>query len=566
MRLILLITAAGLTLTACATAAPERQAAELSGGRYRTDNAYGLFLGGNAALNAGRAKEAERLFARARTAAPGNTLISTRAFTAALAAGDIPRAVASAPGADADAATQSLVRLARAVDALASNRHAEAYALLNGEAFTPPHSLAAALVKPWAAAAAGQPLPAPNAAADGPLADVLSEVGGLELLERAGRHAEADAQVAALDPAGASVHTVLTHGEYLERRRRAADAASLYERALATRPESEPLQAALARARAGRTPPAAPTVREGAAEGLLIPALVLAGARQGETALAYLRLSLHLDPKRDEAWMALGETLAAAGDLEGARRAFMTLKPDSPGFAASRARLALALQEAGRREEALETARTAAAAAPNDETVQEAYAGLLADRGQYDEAVAVFDKLLATPKGQANWRLWYLRGAAHERAGRWPMAERDMSKALELAPEEPEVLNYLGYSWVDRGERLQQAMGMIERAARLRPRSGAIVDSLGWAHYRLGNFSEAVTRLERAAELEPGDPTINDHLGDAYWRAGRKIEAQFQWRRVLTLEPEPKLKSEVEAKLASPEGPDGVARAVASGT
>jgi Flp pilus assembly protein TadD len=126
-----------------------------------------------------------------------------------------------------------------------------------------------------------------------------------------------------------------------------------------------------------------------------------------------------------------------------------------------------------------------------------------------------------------------------------------MKKALTLAPDEPEVLNYLGYSWIDRGERLQEAKAMIEKAVAAKPDSGAMVDSLGWAYFRLGDFPKAVDQLERAAELEPADPDINNHLGDAYWRAGRKTEARFQWQRVLTLNPDAKMREEVERKLKS---------------
>jgi Flp pilus assembly protein TadD len=143
-------------------------------------------------------------------------------------------------------------------------------------------------------------------------------------------------------------------------------------------------------------------------------------------------------------------------------------------------------------------------------------------------------------------------------AEQWPEAETDLQEALRLGPDQPDVLNSLGYAWIDRGLRLQEALGMVQKAAALRPRSGAIIDSLGWAHYRLGNWAAAVEALERAAELEPGDPVINDHLGDAYWRVGRRVEAQFQWTRALSLEPEPNLKTQVQAKLASPAGPDVV--------
>jgi Flp pilus assembly protein TadD len=390
------------------------------------------------------------------------------------------------------------------------------------------------------------------------LASTLNQGGRLSLLERAGRFAEADVLVKAGDgQEGASARQVLKHGAYLERRRRSAEAAALYETGLARQPTHRGLRTALARARAGRAAPPLPSVQADAAEALLVPAAAFAGGRQHETALAYAQLALHLAPQLDDASVMLGEILAAAGDSEGARRALLKPKPDSDAFPGARARLALVLNEQGRKAEALETIRAATAAAPEERAVLTVHAGLLSEAGRHEEAAAVFDPALASEAGRRDWRLWYLRGSALERAGRWSEAEADLRRALQMAPEEPDILNGLGYYWIDRGLRLQEALEMVQRAAALRPRSGAIVDSLGWAHYRLGAFPDAVVQLERAAELEPGDPTINDHLGDAYWRTGRRVEAQFQWTRALSLEPDAKLKADVQAKLASL-GPDVV--------
>jgi len=164
-------------------------------------------------------------------------------------------------------------------------------------------------------------------------------------------------------------------------------------------------------------------------------------------------------------------------------------------------------------------------------------------------------------KTPPDWRLLYARGVSYERAGHWPEAQTDFQAALKLRPDESELLNYLGYSWIDRGERLPEALAMVQRAVAANPQSGAMVDSLGWAYYRLGDYKQAVERLEQAIELEAGDPDINNHLGDAYWRVGRRDEAQFQWRRVLTLDPAPKLKAEVEAKLVGGLGEAGPALA-----
>jgi tetratricopeptide (TPR) repeat protein len=163
----------------------------------------------------------------------------------------------------------------------------------------------------------------------------------------------------------------------------------------------------------------------------------------------------------------------------------------------------------------------------------------------YDQAVARLDK----PE-TSNWNIFYQRGIAYERLKEWPKAEPNFRKALELHPEQPQVLNYLGYSWVDMDMNLEEGLDMIRKAVELRPSDGYIVDSLGWAYYKLGRFEEAVTELERAVSLKPDDPILNDHLGDAYWRVGRKLEATFQWSHARDMKPEPDVLAQVQKKLA----------------
>jgi Flp pilus assembly protein TadD len=159
-----------------------------------------------------------------------------------------------------------------------------------------------------------------------------------------------------------------------------------------------------------------------------------------------------------------------------------------------------------------------------------------------------------------NWVFFYFRGICYERSKQWPKSEADLKKALELKPEQPHVLNYLGYSWIDQNRNLKQGMALIEKAVALKPDDGYIVDSLGWAHYRLGNYNEAVRYLERAVELRPEDPILNDHLGDALWRVGRQREAHYQWQHALALKPEPEEFDKITKKLQTGIPEDSILR------
>jgi Flp pilus assembly protein TadD len=181
----------------------------------------------------------------------------------------------------------------------------------------------------------------------------------------------------------------------------------------------------------------------------------------------------------------------------------------------------------------------------------EAIGNILRLKGRYAESAAAYDRAIARvgKPGRDDWQLFYNRGVSLERAHQWDRAEADFNHALALAPDQPIVLNYLGYSWADQGRNLARARQMIERAVQQRPNDGSIVDSLGWVLLRQGNRADAIRTLERAVELEPEDPTINGHLGDAYWSVGRRREAEFQWRLALTLHPEPEDAARLEAKL-----------------
>ena len=216
-------------------------------------------------------------------------------------------------------------------------------------------------------------------------------------------------------------------------------------------------------------------------------------------------------------------------------------------------RKAINLSLLNRIDEAKKLLDEIAARNPRDIRPLDALGNLMRSRKRFAEAAEYYSRiitLIGQPSKQ-HWTYWYSRGTSYERLKRWPDAERDLKKALKLHPDQPLVLNYLGYSWIDQNINLREGMRLIEKAVALKPDDGYIVDSLGWAHYKLRNYKQAVRYLERAVELRPEDPVLNDHLGDALWRVGREREAIYQWEQALTLKPEPKDATKIKAKLHS---------------
>jgi tetratricopeptide (TPR) repeat protein len=560
MRRLLMLAAAPLVLLSACASPDGNMASPTDVAAIGGSSPYGMFLAGEAALNDGRSVEAARYFDQARVHPEAHDLISERAFTAALLAGEVQRAATLAPaGEAASEASKRLGKLVVAVDALASGKGKAAEALLASSEIAFPHRSAAALLAPWAAAQAGNvegSLVLPQVRGDR-MVEYFGQLGQALLFERARRYDEAETDFKAITGSEAAGEmAVLAYGGFLERRGRRLEAVALYEDALGREPASQTLAEAKTRAANGKPAPPAPSIREGAAQAMLAPAATMIAGRQTQTALAYLRLVLRLDPQRDDAWLMVGDLMQAAGDSQAARLAYGKPKPGSAEHAAAQAKLAWTYQTAGDHETALKLARAAAASGSADARLT--LADLLRANDQFAEAAELLSGLIKespTP----DWRLHYARGVTLERLGRWSEGEADLQVALKARPDEPELLNYLGYSWIDRGERLPEALAMVEKAVAANPQSGAMVDSLGWAHYRLGDYKKAVEKLEQAVELDAGDPEINNHLGDAYWKVGRRDEAQFQWRRVLTLNPDPKIKASAEAKLASGMGPDGPA-------
>jgi len=570
-RRLLPALAAALCLAACVQSPPSAalglRAAQPAAGPVdeavvpasETSSAFGLYLAGEAAIDHGSSRDAAIYFNKASQIEPDTGPIEARAFSSALVAGEIARAASAAQRlGDGPEPVQRLGLLTRAVEALAEDKGKQAYALLAAKPIGEDHLQAIKLLTPWAAASAGDwaaALVTPKIEGD-PIAEGVAVLGQAELLERAGKLAEAEAVYKARVGGKDGLFT-LGYGAFLERRGRKADAEALYTKALAQNPNDLGLKAAKQRVVDGAPALQLPGIHEGAAEALIAPAAMMVARREGDNGLAYLRLALRLDPSLDEAWVLVGDAMNGAGDVASAREAYLKVRSRSDQYIAARTRLALLAQQDGDKEAALRLARDMLDVSPNDPRPLVVYADLLRDDERYPEAIEALNRAIKnTPESDAGWSLYYERGAAEERAGDWTAAEADLKKALKLKPNEPEVLNYLGYAWADRGEHLKEALSMLEMASALEPRSGAIVDSLGWARYRVHQYRDALRDLEHAVTLEPADPEVNSHLGDVYWRVGRQLEARFQWRRVLTLDPDPKIKAAAELKLAQGLGPE----------
>jgi len=301
--------------------------------------------------------------------------------------------------------------------------------------------------------------------------------------------------------------------------------------------------------------PGAITAQMGMAEALYaITRTRMATARQSlslQISLIYGHLALELNPNLDLLHREIADAMSAQGQYAGANAILRSVGPDEPGYLITKLRLADNLEREDRTDEAIDLLKDLARRRPTLPEPLVSIGDILRNRERFEEAVEVYDRAFERyPNGAPDtWAMYYTRGIALERAQLWKRAEKDFKRALKISPEQANVLNYLGYSWLDRGENVAEARQMIELALSKRPEDGYIIDSLGWAMFLMGEYEEAVVQLERAVSTKPSDPTINEHLGDAYWKVGRTTEARFQWRRALSMEPEPVQEANIREKM-----------------
>ncbi|HEX3673401.1 MAG TPA: tetratricopeptide repeat protein [Rhizomicrobium sp.] len=516
---------------------------------------YGDYLSARIAAGQHDLPSAARLYRSSLAADPNNADLLNRAFLFTAASGDMDDATALAKRILKTLPDDRPARLTLTVQAFKDHDYRAARMQLAQSAKGPFTELVLSLLDAWGAQGVGD-----TKAALADLANVVGQ-GGTDalasfhralILDLAGRNDEADAAYKQALATGESPRVVEAYGRFLERTGRGADARAFYTKEEANSALTPLALQGLARLDAGKVPDRlVATPAAGAAEVLFGIAASLTDQTNADIATLYLRMALYLAPDLDLAKIVLADRFEALGKFEDAITVYRSVAPDSPYSSAAQIEAAVDEGKLDQNDKSIADLEAIAEQSPNEVSVWTALGDAYRSAEKYADAAGAYDhaiKLSGAPM-EKDWPLYYARGVSEERSKNWPAAEADMLMALKLSPDQASVLNYLGYSWIDQGRRMPEAIAMLEKARTLSPYDGYIVDSVGWAYYRDGRYQDAAKTLLDAVLLVPGDPTINEHLGDAYWKIGRKLDAQFQWNHALADGPDDAQKAKLEEKL-----------------
>lgn len=519
---------------------------------------FGDYLSARLAASDHDMTDAARLYRASLDTAPDNPDLLDRAFLYTAASGDVPQAAALAQRVLISTPDNRAARLTIAVEELKVGDYAGTRAQIAQSGKGPFTTLTLLMLDAWAAQGAGDTNEALADLKDVSTAggsDVLANFHRALILDLAGQNADADSAYRdALGTAAASPRIAEAYGRFLERAGRVADARAFYTKQLSDAAIAPIAQQGLDRLAAGSKPDRLiPTPAAGAAEALFGIAASLSDDASADVATLYLRLALYLEPDLDLAKIVLADRFENLEKFDDAIAVYRTINKSSPFWSAAAVQAALDETRLNHNDVAIAQLEDITKTDASDLTAWTALGDAYRGAEKYREAAAAYDQAirLLTPEEPKDWAVYYARAMAEDQSKRWDAAEQDLQHALKLKPDEPQVLNFLGYSWVDQGRRLPEALAMLEKARALSPFDGYIVDSVGWAYYRLGRYQDAAKTLESAVLLVPGDATINEHLGDAYWRTGRTLDARFQWSHALAFGPEAAQKAEIEKKLQS---------------
>jgi tetratricopeptide (TPR) repeat protein len=560
--LVGLTLAAGVCLVTTPVLARRAPASPLPQSAFQpAESLEGNYLAAYIANSARDTAAAAAFYREALRGDPNNAELLERAFVSFLADGTMPEAFRTAERLLQRDQSNGLAHLALGVRDLKARQFASARNHLNRGGRGRLVDLTATLLTSWALAGGGDGKKALETAdrLKGERAyNVFRDYHAGLIASLTGNSAEAERRLkAAYEADKATLRIVDAYARFESRRGRKDAALAAYSGFDALLPRHPLVRDAVDQLQAGKTlAPLVGNVAEGASE--VLYGLGAAGNQTGDElpAIVYLRLALHLNPDHALALITLADIYDRLKLVDRAIEVFNRIPEGSPVRMGADIQIGLALEQLGRGDEAIGHLDALKKKHPEDIEVITALGNVLRSRKRYADAAEVYSQAIARigKPDRSHWTLFYYRGSTYERSKQWTKAEADLKKALELVPDSPpngkaQVLNYLGYSWVDAGTNLDDAFKMLKRAIDLSPRDGMIIDSLGWAYYRLGHYDDAVRELEKAVELKPGDPVINDHLGDAYWRVGRRLEARFQWQHAKDSNPEPDELENIVRKL-----------------
>ncbi len=516
----------------------------------------GNYLAGRAAARLRDGEAAADYVEAALKQDPNNPVLIERLFQLELSGGNIASAEEIAKKVVLFNSQQRMARIVLGLKDFRNRRYPQARENFAEAAYTPVGELTSTLLTAW------------SYAGEGSLNAALKELDKLDAQEsfanfkafhaaliadylNSGLRSEA-AYKKAYEMAGTSLRVVQAYGNFLERNNRSTDAEKIYRAFLGEVKQNVLVETALANAIAKKKPDAfIVTPGAGAGEALFSLAAAMNDEQSIEVAQVYAQLALSFNADQPVTQSLLGDIYSDMKSYQAAVNAFELVPRSSPLRIYADTQIAINLQRLDKSQDAIARLNDVIKREPANLDAWISLGNIYRVSDDFNNAITAYTKAIALlPQVETNnWQLYYNRGIAFDRQKIWDKSETDFRKALAISKDEPSVLNYLGYSLIDRGVKLDEAIAMVKRAVDLRPNDGYIVDSLGWAYFTLRDFEQAVNYLERAVELNPADPTIADHLGDAYWHAGRKTEAYFQWQHAKDNGPEAVDLPKIEAKL-----------------
>jgi tetratricopeptide (TPR) repeat protein len=525
----------------------------------------GAYLAARSADQAHDIDTALAYFDEATAVDPANPVLLERVVILRLAQGEIAKAAEAAKGLTTVDTENPLGRLTLAAEAIDRNDFAGAQAELAKSARSPLGTLTNGLIRGWLVSKGGidGAMASINSLSGPPWYEIFKDYHRALIADTAGMEKEAlESITRAYQTDGAAIRVVDAYARINARAGNKDEAIRAITAFSGGTPYHPLMKMLLAEIRIGGTvAPLAAGPKDGVAEVLYGLGSAIGLEDGPELPAAYLQLAHFLKPHDDLITLATADIFQSSRNCEKAIAIYKTIPPTSKLRRNSQVQLGNCLETMHRSDEGAAEIKAVVDADPSDIDAVIALGNIYRNRDRFTEAADAYSRGIATITAPTkdDWRIYYLRGMSYERDKRWPQAEADLKQALALNPDQPQVLNYLGYSWVDQGVNLDKALDMIRAAVDLRPEDGYIIDSLGWAYYRLGRYEEAVTQLEKAVELKPADPVINDHFGDALWKAGRKLEAQFQWNHARDLGPEkdalPIILKKIQSGLVDPDAP-----------